>query len=570
MSNQCFKNKDFESRYFALKETEDQVLQLELTSAVAPFTQTLNAITRFNDPVTDDNGLKNSTVILDDSGNISDANSMAITPNASNPNPGGETLWINSSDGNKLYRGSVNVEDTGATDVTGPVSSTDNAIARFDGVTGKVIQNSNVIVDDLDNLITSGTVQTDAVISFPGTGATGVNIDNVNINNQDITNVVNLNSKVVNNLVEGPTSAFNERLAVFDGTTGKLLKNSNLLILGADPADGLIIPGELRVDEINEQTPTNGIDLNGKNTNDLVTGPASSFTSRLAAYSDTTGKAIKNTNILLTGSEPMENMIIPGNLEVQGTLTAPIINNAAGFITIEGVVISGSAISSVTSINGDIPLNISGSDNQIVRMNGTVGIQNTTITIDDNDNMIGNYSVQFSLLGSNPIPATLGVVWTDTSGDLSVADDYAVITPKTVKTVNSLLTWTADNIADEGPLFTDTSVAATFVGDSAGSFPSTIDLQLLGDIVTINVRTVNADLNGNASLTDLAIIPIAYRPSSLRIGTYQSIETGTLTNIGSVSILANGDCIIYKDNGAGTWAAGAGSGFQNITFSYRL
>jgi hypothetical protein len=33
-------------------------------------------------------------------------------------------------------------------DVTGPASSTDNAIARFDSVTGKLIQNSLVIVDD--------------------------------------------------------------------------------------------------------------------------------------------------------------------------------------------------------------------------------------------------------------------------------------------------------------------------------------------------------------------------------------------------------------------------------------
>ena len=111
MSNQCFKNKDFDSRYFALKETEDQVLQLELTSAVAPLVQTENAITRFNDPVTDDNGLKNSTVILDDDGNITDANSVALTPISANPAIGAQTLWINSSDGNKLYRNNVNLEN---------------------------------------------------------------------------------------------------------------------------------------------------------------------------------------------------------------------------------------------------------------------------------------------------------------------------------------------------------------------------------------------------------------------------------------------------------------------------
>ena len=36
-------------------------------------------------------------------------------------------------------------------DVTGPASSTDNAIARFDGVTGKLIQNSVTTIDDTGN-----------------------------------------------------------------------------------------------------------------------------------------------------------------------------------------------------------------------------------------------------------------------------------------------------------------------------------------------------------------------------------------------------------------------------------
>ena len=36
----------------------------------------------------------------------------------------------------------------GTGDVTGPASSTDNAIARFDSTTGKIIQNSTVTVAD--------------------------------------------------------------------------------------------------------------------------------------------------------------------------------------------------------------------------------------------------------------------------------------------------------------------------------------------------------------------------------------------------------------------------------------
>jgi len=47
---------------------------------------------------------------------------------------------------------------TGTGDVTGPGSSTDNAVVRFDGTTGKVVQDSSVTIDDSGNIATSGTV----------------------------------------------------------------------------------------------------------------------------------------------------------------------------------------------------------------------------------------------------------------------------------------------------------------------------------------------------------------------------------------------------------------------------
>jgi len=46
----------------------------------------------------------------------------------------------------------------GSGDVTGPASATDNAVARFNLTTGKVIQNSGVTIDDSGNIATSGTV----------------------------------------------------------------------------------------------------------------------------------------------------------------------------------------------------------------------------------------------------------------------------------------------------------------------------------------------------------------------------------------------------------------------------
>src|SRR3990167_6959602 len=48
--------------------------------------------------------------------------------------------------------------DTGTSDVVGPASSTDNAAVRFDATTGKLVQNSGVIIDDSNNITGIGSL----------------------------------------------------------------------------------------------------------------------------------------------------------------------------------------------------------------------------------------------------------------------------------------------------------------------------------------------------------------------------------------------------------------------------
>jgi hypothetical protein len=76
-------------------------------------------------------------------------------------------------------------------DVDGPSSATDNAIARFDLTTGKLIQNSGVTIDDSNNV--SGVVQLNATTVAATTG----NITTVNATTVDTTNieVTNLKAK---------------------------------------------------------------------------------------------------------------------------------------------------------------------------------------------------------------------------------------------------------------------------------------------------------------------------------------------------------------------------------------
>lgn len=90
-------------------------------------------------------------------------------------------LALNTFDG-KLYtkkdNGTVSIIQVGAGDFVGPASSTDNAIVRFDGTTGKLVQNSSVIIDDSGNVgIGTSTPSTKldvgGKVKFTGTGIGG-------------------------------------------------------------------------------------------------------------------------------------------------------------------------------------------------------------------------------------------------------------------------------------------------------------------------------------------------------------------------------------------------------------
>jgi hypothetical protein len=72
----------------------------------------------------------------------------------------------------------------GGGDVSGPASSVDNTVARFDGISGKAIQTSGVVIDDSDNL-TANSIISDTISEK--TSAAGVTVDGVLLKDTSVT-----------------------------------------------------------------------------------------------------------------------------------------------------------------------------------------------------------------------------------------------------------------------------------------------------------------------------------------------------------------------------------------------
>ena len=111
-----------------------------------------------------DNNIQETGMTVDDSDNITGINNITVngvTFPTNSPVSGQvigatsttATAWTNAADG----------------DVDGPASATDNAVARFSGATGKLIQNSAVILDDSDNMTGVASININSTIAIVGT-----------------------------------------------------------------------------------------------------------------------------------------------------------------------------------------------------------------------------------------------------------------------------------------------------------------------------------------------------------------------------------------------------------------
>jgi len=182
---------------------------------------------------------------------------------------------------------------SGAGDVTGPASSTDNAIVRFDLTSGKAIQNSNATLSD-GGVLQTTEVSTDTISEK--TSAAGVTIDGVLLKD----NAVN-------------TDTINEKTSAAGVTVdGVLLKDS-----------------QVSTDTINEKTSAAGVTIDGVLLKDsaVTTDKINEKTSASGVTIDSV--LMKDGTVVMSSPFAMRNKIINGAMEIDQR-AATVTVNAAG------------------------------------------------------------------------------------------------------------------------------------------------------------------------------------------------------------------------------------------------
>lgn len=238
-------------------------------------------------------------------------------------------------------------------DVTSAGTSTDNAIARFDQATGKIIQNSGVIIDDSKNI--SGVANLTSAGTFTNTGSM---VNNGNFTVDSSTFFVDATNNRVGIMDITPTATLD--------ITGNLATTS-----GATIGSTLSVAGST--------TLSSSLSLAGAAALNSTVAVAGSTI--LSSTLDVTGASTLNSTLAVKGlmtinADGTNNSTFPTN---RGTNLQVLQTNGAG------------TLSWATVGLGDVVGPASSTDNTVARFNLTTGklIQNSGVTISDSNNVSG-------------------------------------------------------------------------------------------------------------------------------------------------------------------------------------
>ena len=157
-------------------------------------------------------------------------------------------------------------------DVVGPASATDNALARFDTTTGKLIQNSGVIVDDSNNVTGVATLTATTTIGVGGAtpAASGAGItfpatqsDSSNANTLDDYEEGTW-TPAFNGYASAPTQTYTSNVGYYTKIGRQVTVSFRTVIASSSGGSGAVLVGGLPFTE-NNQTYIGTIWMSGVN-----------------------------------------------------------------------------------------------------------------------------------------------------------------------------------------------------------------------------------------------------------------------------------------------------------------
>lgn len=356
--------------------------------------------------------------------------------------------------------GRILVESSsGSGDVVGPASSTDNAVVRFDGTTGKLIQNSVVIIADTTGNIsgaqkitlgaigvatgsiviagtTSGAV-TLKVADAAGTWTMTLPIDDGTPNQflqTDGSGVTTWATPSGTGDVVGPASATDNAVARFDSTTGKLIQNSAVTIadtsgdITAGKYNGLTISastGTLTIANGKTLTISNTLTFTGTDGSSVAFGAGGTVLYTASTIPLTVGSTTiasgATTKVLFDNSGVLGEYTISGSGNVAMTTSPAFTTPSLGAAT-------------ATSVNGLIITTTTGT---FTLTNAKVFSVTNTLTLSGTDSTVMTFPTT-----SKTIAANDGSNWTFASqaiGDIIYASSTTAFTRLAAVAVGQVL-----------------------------------------------------------------------------------------------------------------------------------
>jgi hypothetical protein len=561
---------------------------------VGPASATDNAVARFD--TTTGKLIQDSVFLVDDSGNVTGAGTYngETVANLIHDNVAGEITAVSlkatpvsgdvlliedSADSNNKKRITVGSLPSSSGDVVGPASATDNAVARYDTTTGKLIQDSVFLVDDSGNVTGAGTYNGETVanlihdnvageITAVTEKATPISADVLLI--EDSADSNNKKRVQIGNLPTG--GAGSDTTAIHDDTAGEIAAVTEK----ATPVSADLILIEDSADSNNKKRVQIG-NLPGGGSGDVV-GPASATDNAVARFDTTTGKLIQDSVFLVDDSgnvtgagtyngETVANLIhdnVAGEISAVTLKATPV---SADVILIEDSADSNNkkriTVGSLPSSSGDVVGPASATDNAVARFDTTTGklIQDSVFLVDDSGNVTGagtyNGETVANLIHDNVAGEISAVTEkaTPVSADVLLIEDSADSNNKKRVQVGNLPGGGAGS--DTTAIHDDTAGEISAITEKAT--PVSADLILIEDsadsnnkkrVQVGNLPSSSGDVVGPASATDNAVARFDTTTGKLiQDSVFLVDDSGNVTGAGTY----NGETVanLIHDNVAG-------------------